>query len=352
MTKGRTIEKIVHAVRARDEGLGALVKRLIGNKETPKFNPFLVLDHFKSNGPAGFPEHPHSGQEIITYCLLGRVCHEDFTGSKGILYPGDLQFMSAGKGIVHLEMPLEDRDGTNAQLLQLWIDLPNKLKDSPARYIDVREWEVPKFKSDDGLVEVRVVSGKLYGVENHKNLTYTGVEFYHYILKPGATFVQPVKPEYNYFLYVWKGLGLKVGNYPIGEFHNVFFNRDGDTISGSTSGDVEFVLVGGEVLEQQLIHLGPFVAVNEADINKKFVDYEYCRNGFENRRTWRSLISDGVTDAMINGPLHGSPEERERNKQKYLQEHKKQRHGGDDDEPCKGQSVMKEKQKELQEVDS
>ncbi|CAN3373887.1 hypothetical protein DIURU_004401 [Diutina rugosa] len=350
MPKGRTIQKVVHAVRARDDGLGALVKRSIGNKETPKFNPFLILDHFKSDGPAGFPQHPHAGQEIITYCLAGKICHEDFTGSKGILYPGDLQFMAAGKGIVHSEMPLEDNDGTNAQLLQLWIDLPNKVKDAPARYFDLREWEVPKFVSADGDITVKVVAGKSYGVESRKNLTYTGVEFYHYILKPGATFTQPVNPDYNYFLYVFKGSGLRVVNTPAKEFDNLFFNRDGDTISGSTTGDVEFVLVGGEVLEQPSIHLGPFVAVNEADINQKFVDYENSRNGFENRKTWRSLISNGVTDAMINGPLQGSPEQREKQKQQYLQYHQKPRSVDADDvndEPYRGQTVLKHKEKEL-----
>lgn len=320
MLKGRTIQKVVHAVRARETGLASLVKRLIGNTETPTFNPFLVLDHFKSDGPAGFPEHPHSGQEIITYCLLGRICHEDFTGSKGILYPGDLQFMSAGKGIVHLEMPLEDDDGTNALLLQLWIDLPNAVKASPARYRDLREWEIPEYVSDDGLVTVKVVAGELYGVKSQMDLTYTGVEFYHFKLKPGATFTQKVRPDFNYFMYTLKGSGLKIGNTAVKQFDNVFFNRDGDSISGSTTDETEFVLVGGEVLEQPLVHHGPFVAALTPDITKKFLDYQLALNGFENRRTWRSLISNGVTEAMINGPLKGSPEHREKARQKFLQE--------------------------------
>lgn len=320
MTKERTIEKVVEGIE-QSEGVGARVRRLIGNFETREFNPFLMFDHFKSNGPAGFPEHPHSGQETITYCLLGLICHEDFTGSKGMLYPGDLQFMTAGKGIVHLEMPVEGKDGSSAQLLQLWVDLPADLKSCPPRYRDLREWEIPTYTSEDGLVHVKVISGKLYGVESIKELAYTPVDFYHFILKPGAKFSQEVNPEFNYFLYNMKGLGLKIGNTPVRQYDNVFFNQDGDIISGSSTGETEFILVGGQKLDQHLVHHGPFVANSQEDIVKKIMDYQFAQNGFENKRNWRTLISNGVTDEMINGPLNGNPEVRQKQKQKYLQEH-------------------------------
>ena len=125
----RSIAKIVTA-RQQAEGVGARVRRSIGVINQKSFNPFLMFDHFSSSGTNGFPEHPHRGQETITLVLHGAMAHEDFTGSKGILYAGDLQFMTAGKGIVHSEMPVANEDGSPTVGLQLWVDLPDALKDT------------------------------------------------------------------------------------------------------------------------------------------------------------------------------------------------------------------------------
>ena len=217
MSQPRSIQRVVTGVE-QSEGAGARVRRLIGTNSIERFNPFLMFDHFKSNRPDGFPEHPHSGQETITYCLLGAICHEDFTGSKGVLYPGDLQFMTAGKGIVHLEMPVPSADGQPAELLQFWVDLPRKQKECRPRYRDLREWEVPVYTSDDGLVSVKVISGSLYGVGVAREFTYTPIELYHFTVKPGAEWRQPLTADYNYFLYVIRGNGLNVSGKLISPF--------------------------------------------------------------------------------------------------------------------------------------
>lgn len=319
--KTRAIQRVVPAIE-QYEGVGARVRRLIGNEEVKNFTPFLMFDHFQSSGDAGFPEHPHAGQETITYCLQGSIAHEDFLGNQGMLYPGDLQFMTAGKAIVHSEMPVEGKDGTPAVLLQLWVDLPEELKDCPPRYRDLREWEIPKVNEQDGKLQIKVVSGKLHGVELAKDLAYTPVEYYHFILKKGAKFEQELRPEFNYFLYNMKGNGLVLDGKKIKQYENVFFKRDGNVISGKHSGNAddvtEFILVGGEMLDQEVVQHGPFVAVSQNKIREIFKNFQFAENGFEKRRSWRTLISDGVTPEMINGDLCGSMPEREKARAEYL----------------------------------
>ncbi|CAN3365386.1 hypothetical protein DICA3_E23772 [Diutina catenulata] len=319
--RSRSIDKVIEGIE-QNEGAGARVRRSIGNMSLRNFNPFLMFDHFKAKSAAGFPEHPHSGMETITYCLNGGIAHEDFTGSKGIIYPGDLQFMTAGKGIVHSEMPIDGPNGEPAELLQMWVDLPEKLKEVPPRYRDLREWEIPRVNLHDGDLQVKVISGKSYGVESLHDLAYTPVHFYHYTLKNGAEFKQEVVPEWNYFLYNMKGNGLVLDGKKIKQYENVFFKRDGNVISGKHSGNAddvtEFILVGGEMLDQEVVQHGPFVAVSQNKIREIFKNFQFAENGFEKRRSWRTLISDGVTPEMINGDLCGSMPEREKARAEYL----------------------------------
>mgnify|MGYP003365628624 FL=1 len=128
----RTIQKNFIAIE-QEEGVGARVRRSIGSMKQRNFSPFLLMDHFTVSHPAGFPDHPHHGQETITYIRQGMVAHEDFLGSKGVLRPGDLQFMTAGKGIMHAEIPVLMENGDAAVGLQLWVDLPKDMKDCPPR---------------------------------------------------------------------------------------------------------------------------------------------------------------------------------------------------------------------------
>ena len=172
MSPLRTIKAIIPGVE-QAKGVGATVRRSIGNMRMRNFTPFLLFDHFSSNGVGGFPEHPHLGQETITLMLKGAFAHEDFTGSKGVLREGDLQFMTAGRGTVHSEMPVIHPDGSLNVGLQLWVDLPEKLKEVEPRYRDLKSWEVPEAVEQDGKLKVKVISGKSYGVELDKELAST-----------------------------------------------------------------------------------------------------------------------------------------------------------------------------------
>ncbi|EGW35314.1 pirin-like protein Prn4 [Spathaspora passalidarum NRRL Y-27907] len=321
----RNIAKIVVG-RQQAEGAGATVRRSIGIMNQRKFNPFLMFDHFSSSGTNGFPEHPHRGQETITLILHGAVAHEDFTGSKGILYAGDLQFMTAGRGVVHSEMPVPNDDGSPTVGLQLWVDLPDKLKDSEPRYRDLRAWEIPEVTSDDGKVTVRVISGSSHGVESVKDLAYTPINYYYFRVKAGGEFKQELQKGFNYFLYVLNGDDLILNNDTrVNQFENVFFEEDGDHFTGknlatkdSKETEVEFVLIGGQKLDQEVVQYGPFVASSTQGIQKAVMDYQFAQNGFERVKSWRTLISDGVTKDMIEGPLEGNLEAREKMKQQYL----------------------------------
>ncbi|ESW97136.1 hypothetical protein KL918_000745 [Ogataea parapolymorpha] len=297
MVSFRTILKSMYCME-QAEGVGAKVRRSIGTMGMRNFSPFLMLDHFNVSPDAGFPDHPHRGQETITLVMKGQFLHEDFTGSSGVLNPGDLQFMTAGKGICHSEMPYSP-DGSNVEGMQLWVDLPENLKHTEPRYRDLRDAEIPVAEPNDK-VRVKVISGKSYGVESVKDLAYTPVEYYNYTVKPGGEFVQELPSEFNAFLYILKG-SLLINGTTIPKYHAVFFNRDGEAIGGSVPEDSEetnFVIIGGQVLNQKIVQHGPFVETSRERIYEAFMDYQYGRNGFERARGWSSKIGHGVDEKL------------------------------------------------------
>ncbi|CCD24397.1 pirin family protein NDAI_0D00830 [Naumovozyma dairenensis CBS 421] len=291
----------------QSEGVGARVRRAIGTNEMPRFPPFLMLDHFKVTPPEqGFPDHPHHGQETITYILDGMIAHEDFTGSKGVLRPGDLQFMTAGKGIVHSEMPVLMKDGRPGIGLQLWVDLPRELKNCEPRYRNLRKNEIPIVHTDDEKhMTVKVISGNAYGVDSVRDLAYTPIHFYHYISdKAGVEFKQSVPDDFNVFLYVMKG-AVVIDDQIFKQNTAVFFNVDGHSIKGqSATNDTEFAIIGGKILDQPLVQHGPFVETTREDLYKVFENYQQGINGFERAVNWRSSIADGIDEDTANALLN------------------------------------------------
>ncbi|CAN3357976.1 hypothetical protein DICA4_D01508 [Diutina catenulata] len=321
MSKQRAIQNIFQSTKV----MGGKVLESIGNSNVKSFTPFLRCDDYTSDGNHGFPHHPHAGMETITYCLDGAIAHEDLTGSKGILYPGDLQFMSAGRGTVHSEMPVKTPNSTGVRLLQIWVDLPKELKEGPPRYKDIREWEIPTVTEQDGKLKIKVISGSSHGVHSDEKVASTPSEMYHFILKKGAKFTQELRPNFTYFLYNMDGQGLQLnGSNKVGEHECAFFAEDeGDFITGEHVGaendTTEFILVGGQKLDQEIVSYGPFVATSMDGIRQKFADYELAQNGFAPTRTWKSLISDGVTQDMVDGPLQGCLEKRERDRKAFIE---------------------------------
>lgn len=292
----RTIQKVFEALE-QAEGAGARVRRSIGTPQLRHFTPFLMLDHFSVSPGAGFSDHAHRGQETVTLVLTGAVDHEDFAGNKGTIGVGDLQFMTAGRGIVHAEMPHENGDGSANTGLQLWVDLPEKLKDCEPRYRDVHADEIPLARSDDGRVEVKVISGRSLGVDSLQELAYTPVWFLDITVKPGGQLAQALPRGWNSFLYTLNGtttFGSGSGARAVGPYHNVVWNQEGDVVvaqvDAAAKDSSRFVLIAGLPLDQKIIQYGPFVVSKQEDIYKAMFDYQTFSNGFERARDWESEI--------------------------------------------------------------
>jgi redox-sensitive bicupin YhaK (pirin superfamily) len=266
--KTRGIAKVFEAVE-QAEGAGATVRRSIGTPKLRNFSPFLMLDHFSIAPGAGFPDHPHRGQETVTYLLSGAVDHEDFAGNKGTIEAGDLQFMTAGRGIVHAEMPHDDGSGSSNIGMQLWVDLPRDLKQCEPRYRDVRSSEIPIYNSEDGKVTVKVISGQSHGVDSLQELAYTPVWLLDITVRPGGSIAQALPAGWNAFAYSLSGkvtwdTGSETKQVP--EFHNTIFEQ------------------------KPIVQYGPFVLNDATQVRQALMDYQSFSNGFERARNWESEI--------------------------------------------------------------
>jgi redox-sensitive bicupin YhaK (pirin superfamily) len=292
--------------REQSEGVGAVVRRSIGTPKLRHLTPFLMLDHFSVSPGAGFPDHPHRGQETITYLLSGGVDHEDFAGNKGTIGPGDLQFMTAGRGIMHAEMPRQDM-GVNIGM-QLWVDLPEKLKSVEPRYRDLRAAEIPIVELDDGKVEVKVISGRSHGVDSVRDLAYTPVWIFDINIKPGGSITQELPTGWNAFAYTLSGL-VSFSNGPsegpssktaeaVTPYHNVVFEQAGDVVTASveegSTEDARFFLIAGQPLDQEIVQYGPFVQTTKEGVYQAMMDFQTNSNGFERALNWRSEIGKSM----------------------------------------------------------
>ena len=301
MATTRAIRKIFTAIE-QAEGAGARVRRSIGTPQLRNFSPFLMLDHFSIKPGAGFPDHPHRGQETITYLLSGGVDHEDFAGNKGTIGPGDLQFMTAGRGIMHAEMPRQNPDGSANVGLQLWVDLPAKLKSCEPRYRDLRAEEVPMAEVDGGKVKVKVISGRSGGVDSVKDLAYTPVWILDVEIQRGGRLSQEIPAGWNCFAYVLEGrvvVGREGERQVAEQYSNVVFERDGGegvefSVDEGEEGKARLVLIAGEVLDQKVVQYGPFVLNSQEEVYQAFSDFQNHENGFERGKGWESEIGKSM----------------------------------------------------------
>lgn len=296
MSIPRAIRKVFLAVE-QAEGAGARVRRSIGTPNLRNFSPFLMLDHFSIKPGAGFPDHPHRGQETITYLISGGVDHEDFAGNRGTIESGDLQFMTAGRGIVHAEMPKQNPDGSANVGLQLWVDLPQHLKSVEPRYRDLKAKEIPSVDVDDGKVHIKVISGQSHGVDSVRDLAYTPVWILDLQIKPGGKVVQPIPANWNAFAYVLEGqalFGAADQKRVVDQYHNVVLEQEGDVLNvevdAGAEQDARVILIAGTPLDQPIVQYGPFVVNSKEEVYQALSDYQTYANGFERAEGWQSEI--------------------------------------------------------------
>jgi quercetin 2,3-dioxygenase len=265
------------------EGAGVHLMRAFGYYEMPQFDPFLLMDDFRNDIPAnynsGFPWHPHRGIETITYMLEGFAEHGDSMGNKGTIGPGDVQWMTAGSGIIHQEMPKPGPDG-RMYGFQLWANLPASRKMMKPRYQDVKVSEIPEIVLDNS-VKIRVICGEINGVKGPVQDIIIDPEYLDITVPAGVEYLHPTKRGYTAFVYVIGGSGEAgeqgSGEVVIGNRTLVLF-EDGDQIRIKADKDfVRFLLISGKPLNEPIAWGGPIVMNTKEELNLAFEEFRSGR---------------------------------------------------------------------------
>ncbi|KAG8703038.1 hypothetical protein FRC08_003100 [Ceratobasidium sp. 394] len=289
--------RVVRFIQAAEtpEGSGATVLRTIGGSELETLDPFLMLDHFVADHEgAAFPDHPHRGQATVTYMLQGSSQHEDSTGNLGTLKAGDVQWMVAGRGVKHAEMPVY-QEGLDIPIgLQLWIDLPSEHKMMAPTYKDMRAESIPLVSpKHDSSIKIRVISGTSCGT--HAPVPAIGGCWYLYMqfCERQSGFDQELPPKMTAFVYIIKG-SLRIAQSETFTQHTalILSSNPGEEYVNlySESDETEIILVAAEPLNQPVARFGPFVMNTKDELKKALLDYRMGINGFENARRWKSSI--------------------------------------------------------------
>jgi quercetin 2,3-dioxygenase len=270
----RDVERIVRAQEAV-EGAGVRIRRSLGTPALDYHDPFLLLDEFKSEEgsdySAGFPDHPHRGFETVTYMLAGSMRHEDHSGNRGELGPGSVQWMTAGRGIIHSEMPLQE----NGLMwgFQLWVNLPAASKMTEPRYQDIPASSIAEVEPSEG-VRVRVIAGQAGGVVGPVTGIVTAPLYLDVLVPPRAEYSHPVPAEHNAMAYVFEGEG-EVGGEAIssGELA-VLARNESDAVQVGTSGSaMRLLLLAARPLAEPMSRYGPFVMNTREEIQQAFEDF-------------------------------------------------------------------------------
>lgn len=256
------------------EGAGVRLKRSIGTRSLDHLDPFLLFDHFASTNPddykAGFPLHPHRGIETVTYVLTGAVHHKDTLGNSGSIGAGDLQWMTAGGGIMHEEMPQVRPEGVNG--FQLWVNLPAKLKMMAPRYQGIESSEIPEVQIEGG-AKVRVITGQVAGIQGPVSGIAADPVYLDVSIPAYASFTHQVAEGHSAFTYVFEGEAVFDKDGPMISHTRLIVWSDGDYVKVVTADrPVRFLLVSGKPLNEPIARYGPFVMNTREEIEQALID--------------------------------------------------------------------------------
>ncbi|MBU6247005.1 MAG: pirin family protein [Xanthomonadaceae bacterium] len=275
-----TERRIFRRIRGMDtaDGAGVKLKRIIGQPALDMLDPFLLLDEFRSDQAgdyiAGFPDHPHRGFETVTYMLAGHMQHGDNQGNRGDLTPGSVQWMTAGRGIVHSEMPQQE----NGLMwgFQLWVNLPAKDKMTAPRYQDIAPERIPVVQPAPG-VQVRVVAGELGGATGPVSGVATAPVYLDLNVQPGAAITVPLPEGHSAFAYVFEGAAAQVAGESLARSELAVLGKgDSVTIAGG-DGAARVLLVAGRPLKEPVARYGPFVMNTTEQIHEAIADFRAGR---------------------------------------------------------------------------
>lgn len=272
----RGIKQVVVGQETSD-GAGVRLSRVIGGPQLPQFDPFLLLDHFVSDDPddyiGGFPPHPHRGFETVTYLLAGQVEHRDNAGHTGLLETGGVQWMTAGRGVIHSEMP-QQQDGLLSGF-QLWVNLPAGEKMIDPRYQEFDRQAIPLEVRSDG-VEVRVVAGQTSRqTRGPVSELVIPALFYDITLPVGTRFEESLPETYNSFVYLIEGT-VSIDGIDL-EVNSLAVLDQGDSVEITAQEPSRLLLVAGQPLHEPIARRGPFVMNSEAELQQAFNDYQEGR---------------------------------------------------------------------------
>ena len=294
----RAIKEIVTSQAVR-EGAGVIVHRPFPTPQIDNIDPFLLLDHMGPNDYApltakGFPDHPHRGFETVSYMLEGALEHRDSAGNKGVIAAGDVQWMTAGSGVVHSEMPEENFRESGGRLngFQLWVNLPQNDKMTAPRYQDTLAADIPVYENEDKSVWVKVIAGSSQGKQAVIS-THIPILYLHVVLQPGASFSQAVPLSHTALAYVVSGQGKFADDKTadekaetVGSDQLVIYerqeNNDKDaTISFTATGEqaLSVLVIAGQPINEPIARYGPFVMNYPSEIRQALVDFQEGRMG-------------------------------------------------------------------------
>jgi len=276
MNKVRTLIRVKKS-QSTIEGAGVRLNRAFGNSDDVDTDPFLLLDDFHSDNPddyiAGFPRHPHRGMETVTYMIHGRVEHRDSLGNTGVIGPGDVQWMTAGSGIIHSEMPRQE-DGL-MRGLQLWVNLPASHKMKPPRYQEIPAAQIPQTILENG-TRLNVICGNADSIEGPVREIAADPVYLDITIPAGADFSFPIKQGHTVFAYVLEGAGYFDAHKKelVSHSHLVTYS-DGDSVyMKAGENGVRFLLIAGKPIGEPVAWYGPIVMNTEEEIRIAFHEYQ------------------------------------------------------------------------------
>ena len=275
VTRPRVVERVI-AGQPTSDGAGVKLTRVLTQPLQRRLDPFLLLDAFGTDNPqdyiGGFPDHPHRGFETVTYMIAGRMRHRDSAGHEGLLSNGGVQWMTAGRGVIHSELP-EQEDG-RMEGFQLWLNLPAKDKMRAPWYRDIQSAEIPRFVTPEG-VTVRVIAGTSHGVEGAMQREVTEPVYLDLEIPAGANFAQALPPSHNAFVYVYRG-GLAIGDthVPVQRMAILRTDAGSDGVMLTAPAATRALLIAGRPLGEPIAQYGPFVMNTDDEIFQAVQDYQ------------------------------------------------------------------------------
>ena len=280
VSHGRNVERVIRGQDTSD-GAGVKLTRVLTDDLQERLDPFLMLDVFRSENPGdyigGFPDHPHRGFETVTYMLAGRLRHRDSAGNEGLVENGGVQWMTAGRGVIHSEMP-EQKDGL-MEGFQLWLNLAARDKLCEPDYQDLQCDALPVFETEEG-VRARVIAGASHGVAGAISREVTEPLYLDLALPAGARFAQRLAPALNAFIYVYRGTVVIEGeSVPRGHLAILANTAQADGVVVQTQGDMpaHVLLIAGRPLNEPIVQHGPFVMNTETEIRTAVDDFRAGR---------------------------------------------------------------------------